>query len=64
MKSPITGNEMTEKDEIATVQWREEDVTFMKRFYQCPDTGQKFTSTEQDTENIKEIVKQYNLKIS
>ena len=57
MKSPITGEEMTLKTKLATIQYKGKDVTYKHTFYF--DGVESFTTTEIDEENLKEMRRQY-----
>ena len=55
MKSPITGFEMKEKTEYTTIKIKGREVKYISHFYECPDTKERFTTTELDELNLKNI---------
>ena len=58
-KSPITGGEMQLMQEKSSVKFRGEEITFIKNFYHCVDSGQDFTDTELDNDNMWAIFRAY-----
>lgn len=58
-KSPITGGEMRLMQEKSSVKFRGEDVTYIKKYYHCVDSGQDFTDTELDNDNMWAIFRAY-----
>lgn len=58
-KSPITGGEMQLVQEKSSVKFRGEEVSFVKKFYHCEDSGQDFTDTELDNDNMWAIFRAY-----
>lgn len=58
-KSPITGGEMQLMQEKSSVKFRGEEITFIKKFYHCVDSGQDFTDTELDNDNMWAIFRAY-----
>jgi hypothetical protein len=52
MKSPITGSEMKEKTEYTTIKIKGRKVRYINHFYECPDTKERFTTTELDELNL------------
>ena len=53
MKSPITGSEMELKTEYATIKIKGKEVRYISHFFECPDTKERFTTTELDELNLK-----------
>ena len=58
-KSPITGGEMWLMQEKSSVKFRGEEVSFVKKYYHCVDSGQEFTDTELDDDNMWAIFRAY-----
>lgn len=60
--SPFTGGEvyLVEDTEIQT--FRKEDFTVRVRYYECKDTGEKFTTEEQDEELCSQLYNSYRVK--
>lgn len=58
-KSPITGGEMQLMQEESSVKFRGEEISFIKKFYHCVDSGQDFTDTELDNDNMWTIFRAY-----
>lgn len=58
-KSPITGGEMQLMQEKSSVKFRGEEVSFVKKFYHCVDSGRDFTDTELDNDNMWAIFRAY-----
>lgn len=57
MKSPITGSEMKEKTEYTTIKIKSKEVRYISHFFECPDTKERFTTTELDELNLDNIKK-------
>lgn len=62
IKSPITGGRAILQKKKEEVHYRKEPFTVVQRFYWCEDTGEEFTTEEQDQVNIKLIYDQYREK--
>ena len=58
-KSPITGGEMQLMQEKSSAKFRGEEISFTKKFYHCVDSGQDFTDTELDNDNMWAIFRAY-----
>lgn len=58
-KSPITGGEMQLMQEKSSVKFRGEEISFIKKFYHCVNSGQEFTDTELDNDNMWAIFRAY-----
>ena len=58
-KSPITGGEMQLMQEKSSVKFRDEEISFIKKFYHCVDSGKEFTDTELDNDNMWSIFRAY-----
>lgn len=57
MKSPITGCEMVKKTEYTTITINGKEIQYLSHFYECPETKEKFTTTELDEINLENIKK-------
>lgn len=55
MKSPITGSEMKEKSEYTTIVVKGREIRYLHHFWECPDTKERFTTTELDELNLSQI---------
>lgn len=55
MKSPFTGKEMKLISEMQTVSFKKQDVEYAHRTFLCEESGEKFTTTELDELNLKQI---------
>lgn len=62
MKSPFTGGRVKEVSAIETKNFRKEDFRVHVRYYICEDTGEQFTTTEQDMLQFNELYAQYRIK--
>lgn len=62
MKSPYTGGLVYLVEGIETQTFRGEEYTVHARYYECGDTGEKFTSEEQDEQLFRELYNQYRTK--
>ncbi|WP_300725363.1 type II toxin-antitoxin system antitoxin SocA domain-containing protein [uncultured Bacteroides sp.] len=62
MKSPITGKEMIFRQEEAELTFRKETFRYIHLFYECEDSGERFTTTELDTLNVNQVYNQYRVK--
>ena len=57
MKNPITSSEMKEKTEYTTIKIKGKEVRYISHFFECPDTKERFTTTELDELNLDNIKK-------
>lgn len=64
MKSPITGKEMTLTRERRPMDFRKETFEVVFHFYRCEDTGEQFTTTEQDEVNMNQVYNKYRDKFN
>lgn len=55
MKSPFTGKEMRLISEMHTISFKKQDVKYAHRAFFCEESGEKFTTTELDELNLKQI---------
>lgn len=62
MRSPFTGGETTLRTEERKLTFRKEQFTYIHQCYVCNDTGEAFTTTEQDEVNILQVYNQYRTK--
>lgn len=62
MKSPFTGGTATLHTENMEITFRKESFTVVSQFYKCDDTGEEFTTTEQDELTINQAYNQYREK--
>ena len=62
MKSPFTGGRVKEVFTTEVQEFRKEDYTVHARYYVCEDTGEKFTTTEQDELLFNELYGQYRVR--
>ncbi|MGL5619366.1 MAG: type II toxin-antitoxin system antitoxin SocA domain-containing protein [Tannerellaceae bacterium] len=62
MKSPFTGGTVTLHTHKTEITFRKEHFTVIAQFYTCNDTGEEFTTTEQDELTINQVYNQYREK--
>lgn len=62
MRSPFSNSEAVLKHEPATVKFRGETYHYVYYFYECPETHERFTTTELDEESIGQVYNQYREK--
>ncbi len=62
MKSPFTGGETTLKSERRELVFRKETFSYVALYYECADTGERFTTTELDELNVNQVYNQYRVK--
>lgn len=62
MKSPFTGGRVKEVFTIEEQEFRKEKYTVHARYYVCEDTGERFTTTEQDEPMFNELYGQYRVR--
>ena len=55
MKSPFTGKEMMRIYEKRTWNFRGEQFEYYHTAWQCPDTGEQFTTDESDTAGFMQV---------
>lgn len=55
----MTGKEMTYCQETRTANYRGETFTYTAHYYLCEETGERFTTTASDTEDIEQVYRQY-----
>lgn len=62
MKSPLTGGRVKEISTTEVKEFRKEEYSVHVRYYICEDTGEQFTTTEQDTLQFNDLYAQYRIK--
>jgi putative zinc finger/helix-turn-helix YgiT family protein len=62
MKSPLTGGRVKEVLTTEVKEFRKEEFHVHVRYYVCEDTGEQFTTTEQDTLQFNDLYAQYRVK--
>ena len=62
MKSPLTGGRVKEVSTTEIKEFRKEKYCVHVRYYVCEDSGEQFTTTEQDTLQFNDLYAQYRLK--
>lgn len=55
----MTGKEMTYCQETRTANYRGETFTYTAHYYLCEETGERFTTTASDTEDMEQVYRQY-----
>jgi len=62
MKSPLTGKEMKLMSEPSTLEYRGKEYEVIHRFYLCEVSGEEFTTTELDQQNLDELYNKIGLE--
>lgn len=62
MASPLTGGRVKEVSTIEEKEFRKEKFRVHVRYYVCEDTGEQFTTTEQDTLQFNDLYSQYRIR--
>lgn len=62
MKSPFTGGTVSLHTENMEIAFRKEKFTVIGQYYKCEDTGEEFTTTEQDELALNQAYNQYREK--
>ncbi len=62
MKSPFTGGRVKEVFTTEIKEFRKEEFLVHVRYFVCEDTGEQFTTTEQDTLQFNELYAQYRIR--
>lgn len=62
MTSPFTGGSCTLKNEVREVTFRKEKFEYVAQLWVCDDTGEEFTTTEQDGASIAQVYNRYREK--
>lgn len=61
LKSPFTGGKVKEVSTVEEHEFRKEFFSVHVRYYVCEDTGEKFTTSEQDELLFNELYSQYRV---
>ena len=61
IKSPFTGGRVKEVSTVEEHEFRKERFSVHVRYYVCEDTGERFTTTEQDELLFNELYSQYRV---
>ena len=64
MKSPLTGKEMNLISEPDTFQYKGKSYDTIHHFYLCEHSNERFTTTELDELNLKELQDVVNMQES
>ena len=59
LKSPFTGGRVKEVSTVEEHEFRKEVFSVHVRYYVCEDTGEKFTTSEQDELLFNELYSRY-----
>ncbi len=62
MISPFTGGQCTLRYEVREVTYRKEKYGYVAQFWVCNDTGEEFTTSEQDGASIAQVYNKYREK--
>lgn len=62
MKSPITGKEMQVRNEVASLVFRKEEFEVITHYYECEDSGERFSDDHLDELSIVQVHNQYREK--
>lgn len=62
MKSPLTGGKVKEVSTVEEKEFRKEKYSVHVRYCVCEDTGEQFTTTEQDTLQFNDLYSQYRIR--
>jgi len=62
MVSPFTGGKVKEVSTVEEHDFRKEIYSVHVYYYVCEDTGEKFTTTEQDELLFNDLYSQYRVK--
>ena len=62
VKSPFTGGPVKEIFTLEKQSFKGEDFWVHTRYYLCVDTGEKFSTTEQDEQTINDLYAQFRIK--
>lgn len=62
MKSPFTGGLVYLVEDTEVQDFRKEQYTVHVRYYECKDTGEQFTTEEQDEQLCNELYNQYRIR--
>lgn len=62
MRSPFANCDAVLKHEPATAKFRGESYNYIYHYYECEQTHERFTTTEIDEENTRQVYDQYRKK--
>lgn len=62
MKSPITGKEMQVRNELTSLAFRKEEFEVVTHYYECEDSGERFSDDRLDELSIVQVHNQYREK--
>lgn len=62
MKSPITGKEMQVRSEVVSLMFRKEEFEVTAHYYECKDSGERFSDDHLDELSIVQVHNQYREK--
>ncbi|MDR6804355.1 putative phage-associated protein [Dyadobacter sp. BE34] len=62
MKSPITGKEMQVRNEVTSLAFRKEEFEVVTHYYECEDSGERFSDDRLDELSIVQVHNQYREK--
>ena len=62
MISPLTGGKVKEVITIERKVYKDDNFIIPVRYYICEDTGEQFTTSDQDTELMNQLEMKYNEK--
>ncbi len=62
MKSPITGKEMQVRNEVTSLTFRKEEFEVVTHYYECEDSGERFSDDRLDELSIVQVHNQYREK--
>ena len=62
VKSPFTGGKAEQVYATEEMEFRGETYLVHSQYYRCEDTGEKFTTVEQDTATFNDLYSQYRIK--
>lgn len=62
MKSPLTGGRVKEIFTTEVKEFRKEEYCVPVRYFVCEDTGEQFTTTDQDTLQFNNLYAQYRIR--
>jgi uncharacterized phage-associated protein len=62
MKSPITGKEMQVRNEVASLVFRKEEFEVVTHYYECEDSGERFSDDRLDELSMIQVYNRYREK--
>jgi len=64
IKSPFGNCNAILRSEQSTLMFRNEEYSYIHRYYECQDTHERFTTTELDEMNLAQVYEQCQAKKS